>query len=382
MQGIAYPAINDEKLFNALVPLPPSEEQIRIVAKIDDLMRLCVDLEARQQARRESRVRLNNATLAPLNNAASLVPEEFEQAVARLGDNFAALYDSAETVNRLRSTILQLAMQGKLIPQVEKNESLKGLLAELEEERLSLDLSEKDRARILQEFGRVNSLLTDDSAHTIRIAAMCVCDFITKGTTPSATNLFSQGQIPFLKVYNIINNKIDFNYKPTFISIETHESGLKRSKVYPSDVVMNIVGPPLGKVAIIPNDYAEWNINQALAIFRPLRNLNGEFLYYALLCEWTLSSVLSDTRGTAGQDNLSLEQCRKLLIPLYSSSHQKRIVTKVNQLMALCDELEAKLHQTEADSEKLVKAAVRDLLASVTRKENNQSETAVALSSM
>jgi type I restriction enzyme S subunit len=63
-------------------PLPPLEEQKRIVAKVDELMRLCDQLEEQQQARRESRTRLNNAVLAPLNNAASLAPEQLEQASA------------------------------------------------------------------------------------------------------------------------------------------------------------------------------------------------------------------------------------------------------------------------------------------------------------
>jgi type I restriction enzyme S subunit len=120
--------ITKGKLENLLIPLPPLEEQKRIVAKVDELMRLCDELEARQQARRASRVRLNNATLAPLNNAASLAPEEFGEAAVHLANNFAALYDSAETVSKLRSTILQLAVQGKLVPQDPQDEPTSALL--------------------------------------------------------------------------------------------------------------------------------------------------------------------------------------------------------------------------------------------------------------
>jgi len=127
-KAIKGSTLNSTSLKAILIPLPPLEEQKRIVAKVDELMRLCDELEARQQARRASRVRLNNATLAPLNNAASLAPEEFEQASVRLADNFAALYDSAETVSRLRSTILQLAVQGKLVPQDPQDEPANVLL--------------------------------------------------------------------------------------------------------------------------------------------------------------------------------------------------------------------------------------------------------------
>src|SRR5205823_5305819 len=69
------------------------------------------------------------------NNAASLVPEEFEQASARLADNFAALYDSAEAVVKLRSTILQLAVQGKLVPQDPRGEHASDLLKKIKADR-------------------------------------------------------------------------------------------------------------------------------------------------------------------------------------------------------------------------------------------------------
>ena len=142
---VAMPKINQDELNKILVPVPPLEEQKRIVAKVDELMRLCDELEARQQARRESRVRLNNATLAPLNNAASLAPEEFEQARVRLADNFASLYDSAETVGKLRSTIIQLAVQGRLVPQDPRDEPAFSLLKEVRKEK-ERQIREKARA--------------------------------------------------------------------------------------------------------------------------------------------------------------------------------------------------------------------------------------------
>ena len=67
------------------------------------------------------------------------------------------------------------------------------------------------------------------------------------------------------------------------------------------------------------------------------------------------------------QPNLNLRKIKETLIPIPPLEEQKRIVAKVNQLMALCDELEAKLRQAEADSEKLMAAAVRHVLASFAR---------------
>ena len=76
---------------NNLFPLPPRTEQERIASRIDELMGLCDDLEAHQRAKWESRVRLNTAILAPLNKAASLTPDEYEQATTHLADNFNTL---------------------------------------------------------------------------------------------------------------------------------------------------------------------------------------------------------------------------------------------------------------------------------------------------
>jgi len=70
-----------------------------------------------------------------------------------------------------------------------------------------------------------------------------------------------------------------------------------------------------------------------------------------------------------------------MLLPIAPLEEQKRIVAKVSQLMALCDELENKLRQTEADSAKLMSAAVRQVLDAVAGQEKSQRETALALSS-
>ena len=78
-----------------------------------------------------------------------------------------------------------------------------------------------------------------------------ICIKVQSGSTPTIGNPFAQnGTIPFLKVYNIVNQKIDFDYKPQYITDEVHRSKSKRSIAFPDDVLMNIVGPPLGKVAI------------------------------------------------------------------------------------------------------------------------------------
>src|SRR5207249_1859770 len=135
------------------------------------------------------------------------------------------------------------------------------------------------------------------------------CEFITKGTTPKANKLFSgAGDVPFIKVYNLtFDGTLDFSINPTFVSKETHAGELARSKVFPGDVLMNIVGPPLGKVSIVPDAFPEWNMNQAVARFRPLEFCDRKYLSIALRTEGVLSWAVKRAKATAGQFNLTLE---------------------------------------------------------------------------
>jgi type I restriction enzyme, S subunit len=147
------------------------------------------------------------------------------------------------------------------------------------------------------------------------------------------------------------------------VSIATHNGELSRSKLFPGDVLMNIVGPPLGKIAILPKDFSEWNMNQALAVFRPLKAVFNRYLYYMLSSVYTLRAVFEDTRGTAGQDNISLEQCRNLLIPIPLLAEQKRIVAKVDELMTLCDQLKTRLSDSQTTQIHLADAIVEQAIA-------------------
>jgi type I restriction enzyme S subunit len=139
--------------------------------------------------------------------------------------------------------------------------------------------------------------------------------------------------------------------------------------VRPGDVLMNIVGPPLGKVALVTDEYPEWNINQALAFFRPMQHFSSRFIALVLMAPITIQEVLKETRGTVGQDNLSLEQVRSLRIPFVPKDHQHRIVAKVDALMSLCDRLEASLTATAATRRRLLDALLVEALAPVDTRE-------------
>jgi len=190
-----------------------------------------------------------------------------------------------------------------------------------------------------------------------------LCYFITKGTTPPKTSITnSDTGIPFIKVYNLtFNNTLDFSIDPTFIDEDTHRGFLSRSITLPGDVLMNIVGPPMGKVSIVPDTYPEWNINQAIVRFRCLDDLDNKYLAYYLGYVGTVEKMKSKAKATAGQFNLTLEICRNLTIPVPSYSQQEEIVTEIESRLSVCDSIEqtvdTALQQAEALRQSILKQA-------------------------
>ncbi len=172
-------------------------------------------------------------------------------------------------------------------------------------------------------------------------------EFITKGTTPRSSVLTpGHGDVPFIKVYNLtFDGSLDFRIAPTFIPKDVHVGELARSIVVPGDVLMNIVGPPLGKVSIVPVSYPTWNINQAIVRFRCVRGFANTFLTVVLRNESVVRWAIRRAKATAGQFNLTLEICRALPIPLAPESEQLRIVTEVSRLLSVSDGVEL---ETEA----------------------------------
>jgi len=166
------------------------------------------------------------------------------------------------------------------------------------------------------------------------IAAEDACALVQSGGTPEGKPFTPSGDVPFLKVYNIVDQSVDFEYRPQFIPRSVHERELRRSVVLPGDVLMNIVGPPLGKVALVPNTYPEWNINQAIVVFRPKPFLDSSYLYH-LLCEGReIKRLEHEYRGSAGQSNISLSQARAFELAVAPLTEQRRIVSKIESLTA------------------------------------------------
>lgn len=161
-----------------------------------------------------------------------------------------------------------------------------------------------------------------------------VCSKVQSGTTPKSWHSGAEG-IPFLKVYNVVDQRLNFDYRPQFISKALHCGAMRRAQALPGDVVMNIVGPPLGKVAVVTDQYPEWSINQALTLFRPSSRVTTEWLYIFLSSGISVREIMNETRGTVGQVNISLSQCRHFEIPVPSIEEQHEIASRTFRMLSI-----------------------------------------------
>ena len=239
-----------------------------------------------------------NVPMPPLAEQ-KIIADKLDDILARVESIKTRLENIPEILKKFRQSVLSAAVSGKLT----------------EEWRIEKNIS-------------INSWC--------QAKASDVCLKVQSGSTPSGDPFNQKGTIPFLKVYNIVNQEINFTYKPQFIKDDIHSTKCKRSIAYPNDVLMNIVGPPLGKVAILTDQYPEWNVNQAITLFRTNEEkLFSQYLYY-VLCEGDLvRKVMPDTKGTVGQVNISLTQCRDAIIPCPSLEEQREIIHKVENLFDL-----------------------------------------------
>ncbi|MBK7911501.1 MAG: restriction endonuclease subunit S [Candidatus Pollutiaquabacter aromativorans] len=194
---------------------------------------------------------------------------------------------------------------------------------------------------------------------------------ISNGYTPDKKYLTdAQGEIPFIKIYNLnFDGTLNYKKNPTFIPRSIHERELKRSRCYPGDVLINIVGPPLGKVSIVTSHYPEWNINQAIVLFRPNAKVSSKYLSYFLQSPVTIDWLENTSKATAGQWNVKVSTCRQIPISLPTSSrYQLKVVEEIEARLSSSENLreiiELGLHQSEALRQSILKKAFEGKLVS------------------
>ncbi len=277
---------------------------------------------------------------------------EIEKQFSRLDEARANLKRVKANLKRYKAAVLKSAVEGRLVPpeadiarrqgrSYETGPELLGRILEVRRSQWSA------RGKYLEPSGPDSTAKPPLPDGWVWASAEQLSDFITKGATPAAKKLSGgAGEVQFLKVYNLtFDGSLGYNYKPAFVDRQTHVGELARSKVRPGDVLINIVGPPLGQVSIVPELLPEANINQAIARFRPIEPLSAKFLALTLMSEHIMSWAIRRAKTTAGQANLTLELCRALPVPLPPLAEQHRIVAEVERRLSVVAQTEVQVDE-------------------------------------
>ncbi|KQP43376.1 hypothetical protein ASF44_07400 [Pseudorhodoferax sp. Leaf274] len=160
------------------------------------------------------------------------------------------------------------------------------------------------------------------------VKAGALCSLITKGTTPLASEMWQGADgVRFLRVDNLtFDGRLSFAASDFRISGKTHTTTLSRSRCFVGDVLMNIVGPPLGKVGLVEDQ--SLNINQAIAVFRPSSQVLSRFLLIWLTTDLAKQWILQRAKQTSGQVNVTLAMCQAIPVPLPDLAEQERIIER------------------------------------------------------
>lgn len=185
-----------------------------------------------------------------------------------------------------------------------------------------------------------------------------LCEKTGSGSTPSGgKTAYSTTGIPFLRSQNIHDEGL-FLEDVACISAEIHQR-MEGTAVYPDDLLLNITGGSIGRCALVANEIQEANVNQHVAIVRPVIRSVNRFLHAVILSPYFQGKIHAAQTG-AGREGLPKNKMDRLLIPLPPLAEQATIVARVDALMANCRALAAEIAHSRTHADHLLQAVLKE----------------------
>jgi type I restriction enzyme S subunit len=317
--GLVMKHINRGPFVSHPVAIPPLAEQQRIVAKVDELMALCDKLEAAQQQHERTSTLARSSALHALATAET--DSDRTAARTRIFDRWESLADSPESVADLRQLVRKLAVEGDLTSR--PNQAPAGPPAR------PLEVLRLDKLKLWRAAPRRSDL--PPGWQTYPLAQLGRWG---SGGTPTRNRPeFFGSEIPWA----VIGDLNDERLLSTSEGITPQGLESSSASLIPADsVLIAMYGASIGKLSITGVECAT---NQAIAhcIPDPLL-VSSEYLFLILR---SVREALVDKGKGAAQPNISQTVLKHLLVDLPTTAEQVEIVSRVNEMMPMCDEIEA-----------------------------------------
>ena len=357
--GTAQPKMNQAKLNSIPVALPPLAEQHRIVARVEELMRLCDALERGGRLADEQHARLTSTLFDAL--AASESAHALAENWQRIAEHFDLLLDRPETIAALEQTILQLAVRGMLVAQAAGNGSAnEALMAIAKRKEQLIARGSMKRAR-----PSVPVVDTEEPFAVplgwawVRLADLC--SLVTDGEHATPQRCDDVTAIPLVTAKNVRSEVMDYAVTD-FVPRDVAAKCWLRCKPELGDILMVSVGATLGRLCVL-RDALDMVLVRSVTLLRPVHaGVCVDYLALHLMSSGSQREIWSEVKQSA-QPGLYLAKSAGLKIALPPLAEQHRIVARVEELRHLCTQLRERLSDARRTQSQLADALVAEVLA-------------------
>lgn len=333
--GSAIPNISTAQINSIIIPIPPSNEQIKITARVKSLISICNQLVQSSLASLDAHQQLVETLLTTLTDSQNA--DELAENGARISEHFDTLFTTEASIDALKQTILQLSVMGKLVPQDPNDEPASELLKRIAQEKAQLvkdgkmkkqkplpPISDEEKPFELPsgwEWCRLGSIFNFLNGYA----------FKSEWFSPAGLRLLRNANIAhgvtnWKDVVHIPNEMID-NFENYVLS--------------ENDIVISLDRPIINtglKYAIISESDLPCLLLQRVAKFKNYANtVSNTFLTTWLKSYFFINSI--DPGRSNGVPHISTKQLEMTLFPLLSQSEQDRIISKANELISICEKL-------------------------------------------
>ncbi len=324
-KGAAQPNISQSVLKHLVIDIPPKKIQSEVINQINELFGLCDELEFAQTQRNSIRTAARRSAIDSISTATT--PDELNAAWKRISDNWINIADTPESLSSLRALILGLAVRGKLVPQIANEKLLEAVTVngkfELPNSWRWVKISTV--TEFVNGFAFKSEEYSEDGIGIVRMSDLKLGQIAVQGMK----------RVP--EKYRTI---LDENLR-----------------VSPGDLVIGMSGS-IGKPCFNLTDKT-FLLNQRVGKFVPH---SVDKSYLAIVLQTLENSFLEMSAGS-GIKNLSTKQIKDAELPLPPALEQKRIVSKVAQLMTLCDQLEHSLIKRDEIAKKIAGSLASEIAA-------------------
>ena len=303
-RGLAQQNISQTVLKHLMVSLPPLTEQRRIVAKVDQLMALCDELESAQIQRNSIRTSARRSAIDSISTATT--PDELNAAWKRISNNWLAIADSLESISSLRSLILGLAVRGKLS-----------------------DQNSDERAMDLPELDGLFEIPNNWVWSTLEEIA----DYGGRGNVSPNEIIESDWVLDLEDIEKTTSRLLDR------VRSKDRKTTSTKARFETGDVLYGKLRPYLDKVLVA--DAPGYCTTEIIPI-SPKFDIDPQWLRISLKSPVFIGYVTEKSYGMK-MPRLGTKDAKASLHAVPPPGEQKRIVAKVDELMALCDQLENSL---------------------------------------